>query len=347
MLFSTVALSALLPLCWGHVSKIFDQDNYPPQNDRPRGPSLRHTNDFVSTFDFHRKFLKNKQDIPHAFHDDDEDDDDEWGKPSATEDSSNPSYEWRAPDLTKQSRAPCPMLNTLANHGMLPRDGKNITADMFADVLKKHLNLERSFWWIVANTTIEVVKPLQTAIDLEDIKMHNGIQHDAALTRNDMGYGEYYTQVNHTLVDQLMALNENGYMTLNAMAKARRLRESQSAAWNPNYTLPGGLNLDPKSNKKFLAIDQAAIPLLVLSDPVPGKAEKSLKVPVDRMKYFFDNERLPFDFGWKRSEFELDRKMVFSGITKLTAKYLWYGFQKIESPTGLHSGPEPNANQRY
>jgi hypothetical protein len=182
MIFSALVLSTLMPYCLGHVSNLFDQDTYPPQDVRPKkGPSLRHTNDFVSTFDFHRKFLKNKGDIPHAFHDDDEDDDDttvndkdKWGQPGANDDSANPKYEWKAPDLTTQSRAPCPMLNTLANHGMLPRDGKNITADMFADVLKKHLNLERSFWWIVANTTIEVVKPFQTAIDLEDIKKHNG-----------------------------------------------------------------------------------------------------------------------------------------------------------------------------
>ena len=30
----------------------------------------------------------------------------------------------------RDSRSPCPALNVLANHGYLPRDGKNITAVM-------------------------------------------------------------------------------------------------------------------------------------------------------------------------------------------------------------------------
>jgi hypothetical protein len=48
-----------------------------------------------------------------------------------------PSYDWIighdwVPSVlvANSSRSPCPMLNTLANHGYLPRDGKNITKEM-------------------------------------------------------------------------------------------------------------------------------------------------------------------------------------------------------------------------
>jgi hypothetical protein len=48
-----------------------------------------------------------------------------------------PNYDWMighdwipAVLVANSSRSPCPMLNTLANHGFLSRDGKNITKDM-------------------------------------------------------------------------------------------------------------------------------------------------------------------------------------------------------------------------
>ncbi|CAG8835038.1 22518_t:CDS:2, partial [Racocetra persica] len=36
------------------------------------------------------------------------------------------THEWQAPG-PDDKRSPCPALNTLANHGYLPRGGENIT----------------------------------------------------------------------------------------------------------------------------------------------------------------------------------------------------------------------------
>jgi hypothetical protein len=38
-------------------------------------------------------------------------------------------YRYQAPG-PNDSRSPCPALNALANHGYLPRDGKNISPDV-------------------------------------------------------------------------------------------------------------------------------------------------------------------------------------------------------------------------
>ena len=37
------------------------------------------------------------------------------------------------------SRSPCPALNCLANHGYLPRDGKNITPEVLQHVAQVYL----------------------------------------------------------------------------------------------------------------------------------------------------------------------------------------------------------------
>jgi hypothetical protein len=50
-------------------------------------------------------------------------------------------FTWRAPSAD-DDRAPCPMLNTLANHGFLPHNGRNITRDIFLKGLSDALNLD-------------------------------------------------------------------------------------------------------------------------------------------------------------------------------------------------------------
>lgn len=257
-------------------------------------------------------------------------------------------YPWQAPDISKQSRSPCPMLNSLANHGMLPRDGRNISSDMFADALKKNLNLQWDFWWVIANTAIKAVKPGATYIDLHDLAFHNGIQHDAALTRNDKGQGQYFTRPNVTLIDQLLAFNDTA-LTYIDMARARRLREGQSEAWNENYTLPGQSSYSIAKNKWFLAIDQAAVPLLVLSDNIPGENANTGLAPVDRLRTFFTYERLPYENGWYPSQYELSWKQIFDGI-KLVAHLYTSGPDVVESPSGLDldaGGPPYNPNPDY
>ncbi|PRP76824.1 hypothetical protein PROFUN_14864 [Planoprotostelium fungivorum] len=258
-------------------------------------------------------------------------------------------FAWQEPNLSTQSRSPCPMLNSLANHGMLPRDGRNITADMFADALKKYLNVQWAFWWVVADTAIKAVKPGATAIDLHDLALHNGIQHDAALTRNDMGQGEFYTRVNMTLVKQLTQMNNGGPVSYLEMARLRRLREGQSEAWNSNYTLPGQDSHSVATNKWFLAIDQAAVPLLVLSDNVPYKKENTGVVPIDRLSTFFQFERLPYENGWVPSQYELSGSQIFDGIKKVVKLYQ-EGPDVVESPIGLRltdPGPYNNPAQVY
>ena len=45
---------------------------------------------------------------------------------------------------TTTARGPCPMMNTLANHGFLHRDGLNLTEDVVINALKDGLNFDTS-----------------------------------------------------------------------------------------------------------------------------------------------------------------------------------------------------------
>jgi hypothetical protein len=52
-------------------------------------------------------------------------------------------FTWRAPSADDE-RAPCPMLNTLANHGFLPHNGRDITRDIFLKGLTDALNFDQA-----------------------------------------------------------------------------------------------------------------------------------------------------------------------------------------------------------
>lgn len=74
------------------------------------------------------------------------------------------------------------MLNTLANHGHLPRDGKRISKEIAVDVLDSVLNWDVS----VVNDLFDFAQPTNpspnaTTIDLNHLTTHNILEHDASL----------------------------------------------------------------------------------------------------------------------------------------------------------------------
>ena len=74
------------------------------------------------------------------------------------------------------------MLNTLANHGFLPHDGKDITEDRIVMVLNNSLNLDEElsqFLFKEALTTNP--DPNATTFSLNDLSRHNILEHDASL----------------------------------------------------------------------------------------------------------------------------------------------------------------------
>lgn len=60
----------------------------------------------------------------------------EMGNSKSSPALSDPSEHRYEPSRPTDSRSPCPALNVLANHGYLPRDGKNIPADLLQRVVQ-------------------------------------------------------------------------------------------------------------------------------------------------------------------------------------------------------------------
>lgn len=102
------------------------------------------------------------------------------------------TYPYQAPTDT-DVRSPCPGLNAAANHGLLPRDGKNIDLDTLAKglYLGYHLDYDAGVFvgsiGIAASTTGNA-----STFNLDDLAQHTPqvLEHDGSMSRNDSYWGD-------------------------------------------------------------------------------------------------------------------------------------------------------------
>ncbi|KAL0573897.1 hypothetical protein V5O48_008045 [Marasmius crinis-equi] len=186
------------------------------------------------------------------------------------------------------SRSPCPGLNTLANHGFLPRDGRNITVPMIVQAGLKGFNIQPDVLRPAAKLGL-LSSPEEQSLTLEDLKLHNTlVEGDASLSREDFDINGDNLHFNETIFATLANSNPGSdvYNTTSA-GQVQHARLADSIARNPNVT-----NTLMRGQGRSGA---SAFYLSVMGDPVTGVAPKQF------VQIFFREERLPIEEGWKRS----------------------------------------------
>lgn len=92
--------------------------------------------------------------------------------------------------LIQPVRSPCPAINSLANHNILPHSGKNITKAVAVDALTKAFNIDPKIASVFAASGIFANPDHDaTTFDLNHVSKHNYIEHDASLSRDDTAFG--------------------------------------------------------------------------------------------------------------------------------------------------------------
>ncbi|ETS83096.1 hypothetical protein PFICI_04972 [Pestalotiopsis fici W106-1] len=192
--------------------------------------------------------------------------------------------EWSPPE-SGDARSPCPLLNSLANHGYLPHDGKNITGDVLSKAITTTLNMDDS---VSAAFMAALRNSITTAetFSLDELNKHNGIEHDASLSRQDFYFGNVQA-FNETIFNQTRSYwTDPVTIDIHQAANARNARIETSKATNPTY--------NETAVNRASALETAAY-ILSFGDKVTGSVPKAF------VEYFFENERLPFHLGWYKS----------------------------------------------
>ncbi|GJJ12612.1 hypothetical protein Clacol_006855 [Clathrus columnatus] len=122
-------------------------------------------------------------------------------------------------------RGPCPALNTLANHGYLPRDGKNITAKDLLKALEhpQTYNLTSPLARVLVYGGLLLLRQngkTPKSISLYDIALHGRIEHNASVVHRNTPHGEIYAPIDVDL-RLLEHFLEDDFMTIERIAKRR------------------------------------------------------------------------------------------------------------------------------
>lgn len=109
-------------------------------------------------------------------------------------------------------RSPCPGLNSLANHGFLPHNGRGITIPMLITALNDGMNVGADFATVIGGAGLLSVPGnlLATSFGLDNLDEHNfPIEHDASLSRADYyeDNGDNYS-FNQSIFDTVLVYYE-------------------------------------------------------------------------------------------------------------------------------------------
>jgi hypothetical protein len=209
--------------------------------------------------------------------------------------------EFRPPQET-DSRCSCPGLNALANHGIISRSGRAIS---FVD-LDRHVratyNISSTLSSFVPHYAARMLKKSfnNDTFDLEELDVHNGIEHDASLLRLDAAFQPNQSTKHVPYIEELLTSasgkdkDGNDVITVKDLSKLLGKRRAVSRAVNKEFQL-----------KPFHKLFGCANASLLLST-MGGR--------VDDLHSFLLDERLPE--GWE-SRVRQSRGLTLVNFNKL------------------------------
>ncbi|PPQ88904.1 hypothetical protein CVT25_009139 [Psilocybe cyanescens] len=194
------------------------------------------------------------------------------------------------------SRSPCPALNTMANHGYIPRDGKNLGPQDLVHGLKACYGLSNPLAYFLVYAGFAVIFHKFSRINLFELGRHGAIEHDASLVHHDTPAGEKFAPIaiDRSLVNALVADVKPGQKEIEAkshrsggqflmdtedVARARARREKECR--------PIG----------SVAAEIARGEMAIVLGMWERKTEMKTGVPVKYVRRWISEERLPD--GWK------------------------------------------------
>jgi hypothetical protein len=174
--------------------------------------------------------------------------------------------DWHPPTHNHQVRSPCPALNSLANHGILPQDGRNYTIPILVKALGEGLNISAEVATTLSTFGLSTSSnPASGAFNLDDLNKHNAVEHDASLSRMDFDLGngsqDFSPAVFQETLEYFHGATEVG---ISEVAAARWGRVQSSKRNNPKVTYGDG--------QYFSSYFESSAYYQLFKDPKTGKA---------------------------------------------------------------------------
>jgi len=149
------------------------------------------------------------------------------------------------PPRDGDSRCSCPALNAMANHGLLARDGKGIGFQEMTEKIRATYNFSESFCVFVPKYAANMLgKDYATGtFDLVELDLHNGIEHDASLCREDSAINPDQSKPHVPFIRELLDsasgtdADGNRVLTIADLSAFSTKRRVEARETNPAFTL--------------------------------------------------------------------------------------------------------------
>jgi len=184
------------------------------------------------------------------------------------------------PPSPEDSRSPCPALNALANHSILPHNGRDISAFQLIRVLREHYNISLALA-ITLSFGGTFMCGRNFKIDLSDLARHGLIEHDASLTHANALPGARYAPitVDKELVQDVLDSSKSAdVLTFNDLVTVRAKRDA---------------TLDRPFSWAHGTISRGEVALTVQT-----LGDQEGNMPKQYIREWFGDERLPR--GWSK-----------------------------------------------
>ncbi|KAK0530107.1 hypothetical protein OC835_004120 [Tilletia horrida] len=256
------------------------------------------------------------------------------------------NHTYQAPGKNDK-RGPCPGLNTLANHGYLPRSGI-VHAQDIVEGTQAGFNLGFDLASFLAAFGILVDgDPLTNMLSIggqtkgilgggkAGLNNHGHFEGDASLSREDFYFSGANYQFNQQLFSKFQSFNDqygNGSATVESIAQYRYQRFLESKSNNPYFafTFP-----------RYL-FSYAEGSLVLNSFPSAIKNTTGVSTDASDLASFFTNETFPADWYRKATPFGL-LDIVVGATEILATKFVLPGQNSGKDnylPLGIHLGPD-------
>ncbi|KAJ6545424.1 Chloroperoxidase [Mycena capillaripes] len=164
------------------------------------------------------------------------------------------------PPKEGDSRSCCPALNAMANHGIFPHDGRNIKFTDMSALVHATFNFAPTFCRFVPGVMADKLNRNYKTdkCDLADINLHNGIEHDASLTRQDAKYDPDQDKPYLPFIEDLLASatgkdqDGNRLLTPADLSRYSGKRRAEARATNPDFTLDKAHKMFGSANSSTL-----------------------------------------------------------------------------------------------
>lgn len=218
--------------------------------------------------------------------------------------NSKDNHDFHNPLVTDR-RSPCPMLNSLANHGYLPRNGCNVSVDQIVNGIDEALNISPNSTRPVAELAVTLsTTGNSSTLNLDDLNTHGVIEHDGSLSRNDIYFGDNHS-FNRTIFNTVAAFFTKDVISITTAAKARKSRLASARAANPAFNFT--------AREERFSQFETALYLAVFGNGTEGNAKTKW------VEIMFREARLPYKEGFKRSKDVITNDDVVELANKVAA----------------------------